>query len=42
MNLSDIDKRLYLDLLNVIYINSAAIGPLPKTVLPNMLIWKGD
>lgn len=42
MNISDTDKKLFVDLLNVLYINSAAIGPLPKTILPTMLIWKGD
>jgi hypothetical protein len=42
MDISDIDKKIYIDLLNTLYINSAAIGPVPKNILPNMLIWKGD
>ena len=42
MEINDKDKTLFLDLLNILYINSAAIGPLPKTILPTMLIWKGD
>ena len=42
MEISSTDKRLFVELLNVLYINSAMIGPLPKTILPTMLVWKGD
>ena len=42
MEISSTDKRLFVELLNILYINSAMIGPLPKTILPTILVWKGD
>ncbi|MEE4247936.1 MAG: hypothetical protein V2I33_21295 [Kangiellaceae bacterium] len=38
----DIFKTLFAELLQVVYVNNAAIGPLPKNALPTMLLWKGD
>ena len=38
----DTDLQLFVELLIQLYIVSAVNGPTPKTLLPNMLIWKGE
>jgi hypothetical protein len=39
---SEVDKQLYVELLIALYITSAANGPTPKSLIPTMLIWKGE
>lgn len=40
--ISEHDKMLYIQLLNTLYIQAASLGPNPKTVLPAILVWKGE
>jgi hypothetical protein len=41
-NYSEVDKQLYVELLDNVYVNSSIIGPIPKNLIPTMLTWKGD
>jgi hypothetical protein len=39
---SEQDKKQFIDLLLELYVTSAVNGPKPKSLIPTMLIWKGE
>jgi hypothetical protein len=36
--ISEYDKMLYVQLLDTLYIQAASLGPIPKQVLPEILV----